>query len=234
MKDIILFEEVKELIAIMLFGSKARSDSDIYSDTDIFILIEDNLNQTRKQKIINTVKLAINLNDVNVSIYTSKIFRKMAEDGSMFLWHLKIEGKYLYKKNNIDIFNSLKDFNRYKKNYTLYNELFIDAKESILKNGINAYDLSMLFFVSRNVSLLTCFKLNNPKFGRYSVYQGVINHLNFEPLKWEYYTFLAEWRLDYTRGINKDLEYPSDNNMKEIFNGIESLLNLSKHILFGE
>lgn len=229
MIDTNLFKNISGLLAVTLFGSKARNDNDIYSDTDIFVLTE---NSADIEEISNSIKLIIK--EANVSLYTIEIFEKMLQDGAMFLWHLKIEGKQIYNKYEIDLFKGLKPFNKFKDNFDLYRELFIEAKKSIFTNKINGYDLSMLFFVCRNVSLLTCFKINKPNFGRYSAYQDVITYLEFSPLDWSNYLLLADWRLDYTRGINKDLEYPSIKKMNRILLEVENLLNCCKKIIYEE
>jgi len=70
-------------IAVMLYGSTARGSSNRESDIDVLELVE----QSPCQRSVNRV---------NVSQYMPKHIRSMARSGSLFVLHLKLEGKILY------------------------------------------------------------------------------------------------------------------------------------------
>ncbi|WP_416150822.1 nucleotidyltransferase domain-containing protein [Salipaludibacillus sp. HK11] len=228
------FKKIDGLEAVILFGSKARNDADNNSDVDIFILIDDNYSEVNKNNLIKKVSRIIDDKKTNVSLYSKEVFNKMLDDGSMFLWHLKLEGKYIFNRYNMDIFKGLNDFQNYRKNLNLYKDLFAEAKESITTNMVNSYDLSMLFFLCRNLSLLTCFKIGRPNFGKYSAYNELIYYLGFEPIRWENYIILSKWRMNFTRGIGDNLMYPSVLETNKIISEIEVLFSFCEEILSKE
>ena len=83
------FEEIEDLLSIVLFGSKAREDEDDFSDVDIFLLVED-IPQERITEILNKVKTRLLFNNIGISLYTISTYKQLLLEGSMFLWHLKL------------------------------------------------------------------------------------------------------------------------------------------------
>lgn len=232
------FSDIKGLEVVMIYGSIARNDADIDSDIDIFALTEDFLTDIERVKVVKKITEKIlcqyPAKEVNVSLYTYKIFNNMSLEGSLFLWHLKKEGKYLYNKRRIDIFLNLASFNGYQKNMELYKKLFTSVQISLKKNGANSYDLSLLFFLCRNISILTCFKIGNPDFGRLSAYKTFTKYLGYQPVSHSNFIELSKWRIDYTRGLEEELKYPNKGHLKEIVNQVSSLLNTCEKILKSE
>lgn len=228
------FQKIDGIEVVMIYGSLARNETDENSDIDIFVLVKDSLEEESKQEIIHKISSSCKEKEINVSLYTVKIFDQMLSDGSLFLWHLKTEGKYIYSSINTDIFLRLNSFNGYVKNFNLYKILFQRIKKSFLKNGVNSYDLSMLFFICRNISILICFKINKPNFGRHSSYRTVIDYLNYEPLKYSDFIYLSNWRMDYTRGIKEDLIYPKNDEVLMIIEQIDILFNECEAILYDQ
>lgn len=225
------FNNIKGLEVVIIYGSVARNEADNNSDIDIFALVEDSLTEFEKEMVIDKICPLISGKEINVSLYTKEVFNKMSKDGSLFLWHLKKEGKYLFNKNNEDIFINLANFNAYQKNMELYRDIFNSVQESFEKNGINSYDLSMLFFLCRNLSILTCFKIGEPKFGRYSAYESLTKFLNFEPIIHSDFMYLSKWRIDYTRGIEEELAYPTKDEIIKIINEVSILFNVCEKVI---
>jgi predicted nucleotidyltransferase len=225
------FNYIKGLEVVIIYGSMARNDADNNSDIDIFALVEDSLTEFEKEKVIDKICSLISGKEINVSLYTKEVFNKMSKDGSLFLWHLKKEGKYLFNKNNEDIFINLANFNAYQKNMELYSDLFNSIQKSFGENGINSYDLSMLFFLCRNISILTCFKIGKPNFGRYSAYETLTKYLNYEPISYSDFIYLSKWRIDYTRGIEEELVYPTKDELIMIIKNISILFNVCEKII---
>lgn len=225
------FQSIKGLQVVMIYGSVARNDEDSSSDLDVFALVNDILTEREQEEVVENIASKLKGDEINISLYTESIFKKMLKEGSLFLWHLKLEGIYIYNKYDLDIFFSLSNFNGYDKNLELYQKLFKRCKQSLVENNVNSYDLSMLFFICRNLSILTCFYLNEPSFGRYSSYQTLINKIRQEPLKYTDYVYLSKWRMDYTRGIEEELEYPDNTSLAKLVLSIESLFTLCETII---
>ncbi|WP_166000809.1 nucleotidyltransferase domain-containing protein [Bacillus sp. Cs-700] len=226
--------EIDELINIILFGSKARKDNDLYSDADIFILVED-VSQIRKKQIIEIVEKAIDFDNVGISIYTKSLFDKLLQEGSMFLWHLKMEGKNIYcRDKEVDLFENLNEFTKYEVNLKTYINIFNKTKESLSRNGVNIFDLSQLFFVCRNLCLLTCFRKGTPTFGRITVYTNLSSVVSNMPLSLQNYKFLSKCRLNYTRAAGLDIPMPSEKYLSELLLELDRLIELCTEIIMED
>ncbi|UOO43803.1 nucleotidyltransferase domain-containing protein (plasmid) [Priestia megaterium] len=227
------FSKINGLLSVILFGSAAREDSDEYSDVDIFLLV-DNVSQERIDQITDKVKEKIGRPNIGISLYRKDIYNKLLLEGSMFLWHLKLEGKVIYIKEDLLLFEHLQPFANFNKNLSTYEKLYIKTIKSLDLNGINSFDLSQLFFICRNICLLTCFKLGHPTFGRLTAYSKLIELINVTPLDWSNYIYLSEWRLNYTRGNLKKTKYPTKEELFNLLNQIDTLMKICKRIIRGD
>jgi hypothetical protein len=69
-------------LAVLLYGSRARGNPRIDSDTDIL-------------QLVNDLPLAYSIGSMNVTEYRPRTIRAMARAGSLFVLHLKTEGVIL-------------------------------------------------------------------------------------------------------------------------------------------
>ena len=62
----------------------------------------------------------------------------MAKNGSLFLWHLKLQGKVIFSKNAVveEVFSSLKQYDNYQQDLNYYGELLEDVIISMKKRGM--------------------------------------------------------------------------------------------------
>lgn len=222
--------ELKNLLSIVLFGSEARGDSDEYSDVDIFLLVED-IAQNEINEVVDKIKSKLHYRNIGISLYTRTIYNQLLSEGSMFLWHLKLEGKVIYLKENLNLFKDLQPFTKFNENLTTYENLYKQTTKSLRMNGVNYFDLSQLFFISRNIYLLSCFKLGHPTFGRFSVFSKFVECIGFSPLDWDNYKYLSKWRLNYTRGVGYEVIYPTDEELLNILEQIENLIIICRRII---
>lgn len=207
---------------IILYGSEARKESDKFSDIDICIIID------RMESAISVTqeleKLNYNFKEHEVTIHDEIQFNKMLKKGSLFLWHIKLEGKILHDENNyfnIKI-NQLNKFKDYKGELIYYNEILTDLEKSILELNFQPnFDCALLFTLIRNSCILISYKDGNPHFGRESAFayckkfvQGFdFNSSNFKKL--------LDFKLRYERG--------SDINRPKI--EMDSAISMAKGIL---
>jgi hypothetical protein len=83
---------------VVLFGSQSRGDADMGSDTDIAIFAD-----AASAEDLVRIKGNIGSNSgtaANLSVYSLTTAEDMAADGSLFLWHLKLEGKILFQRDH--------------------------------------------------------------------------------------------------------------------------------------
>ncbi|MEC1716441.1 nucleotidyltransferase domain-containing protein [Schinkia azotoformans] len=221
-----IFENDKNILAVIEYGSYARGDNDEYSDYDLFILTKD-LSNRRLQKIREKVSKLLSYKNYDLSIYDEETFNRMLLDGSLFLWHLKREGRIIYQKKGFkSLFESLKEFKGSEEDLFLYKRIFETSKKSIERNGINLYDLSIFAQLARNSLIILCYKMGNPQFGRKTVYDTATMLLkkNLTLDKITYYN-LIDFKFEYSRGITTK-ELPKTDDTNEIINKLENLILL--------
>lgn len=230
-----IFDQFDSIITVITFGSKARGDNDENSDSDIFILCE-NIDFREISDLKSNLGKLIKIHPSNFSIYCKTEFNLMLKKGSLFVWHLKLEGKIIFSRIDLDsIFKELQPYSNHKKDLLLYELLLGDSKESIILFGVNIFDLATLFTVCRNCCMVICHKLNYISFGRLSVYYTTKELLKEKILlKESNYLMLLSWKLLYSRGITFDDPLPSLSETELIFKEIEDLISIGLKVCDDE
>jgi hypothetical protein len=220
-----------DVVAVVLFGSTARRDEDAYSDKDVFVLCED-------IGLLAVVDLKKNViyprigQEEGVSCYTTSVVRRMADKGSLFLWHLKLEGKTVFSKNGIleEIYARLAPYARYAEDITSYHELLQDVRESLRHHAhISEFDLSLLFTIARNTCILLCHHAGTPKFGRSNAYLWASHLFGAEfPLPDSVYQQLCAWKLWYERGRVPPMRPSSDLDVPSVIEYLAQLIQFAR------
>lgn len=88
---------------IIMYGSYARGDNDIYSDIDLIIIVDDiNMRfQDRSIKVIRSVSEEDEENEIPINpiVYTTQEFKNMLENKESFLVLALQESVLLWKRN---------------------------------------------------------------------------------------------------------------------------------------
>ena len=216
-------ETTESVTAVVLFGSAARQDADAHSDTDILVLCNCSdlyaLGQIRNDVIVP----AIGRRD-GVCCYRDIDFRSMARKGSLFLWHLKLQGRVLISKTGTyeSILETLRPYDNYEGDLKCYAELLADVTASLRRYGaLNELDLSILFTIARNACILLCYHEGTPEFGRSNPYLTARRLFdNTFPLDDWVYPELCSWKLWYERGVRPQsgirMQLPRDALVEQI------------------
>lgn len=152
--------------AIWLYGSHARGVTDADSDLDIFVATSD---LTGSEKIENTISQA--WPGASLSMYTWREITRMAEYGSLFLQHLKIEATPLHESPSCrgvlrQILGDLPNYSLAARDVDGFNVVLEDVGEALDDDGSETYELAVLGTVIRHSAILGCWLLNRPTFGR--------------------------------------------------------------------
>ncbi len=223
--------ESVQVLAVVLFGSAARKNGDAFSDRDIFVLCKDlPLAELLKLKQ-NFILPRVGEGD-GVSCYRHKDVLLMVRKGSLFLWHLKLQGNIIFSKDGVleKIFAMLKPYENYEKDLNDCVDLLGDVKKYLAKwKEPNEFDLSVLFTITRNACILLCYHSGNPKFGRSNAYMTAkrIFGQNFPLSDWVY-PRLCAWKLWYERGIEPHGDIGDESELEAIVEEVGTLLEFAR------
>ena len=227
---------MKADIALWLYGSKARGDSDDFSDTDLLVIGKSIKDLKYAEKLIPKGLLKMNLN-----FHSWKEIQIMAKYGSLFLHHLKTEGKCIYKgelakDKLLYLFSTLKDYKKTKTDLKSFLKVVKETRQSLITNQMLYFDLSVLATVIRHCSILGCWHLKKPCFNRIEPVKYLTKILGLSKINIEEYSKLYKYKLYIERRISKsDVEEIKTSpiiwiqNAENIINGVKRIANEQKN-----
>ncbi len=148
------------------YGSVARGDADRLSDFDVLVV-------GPETGELGTVMSAAGLDfhRASISRYSWDEIVGMAGYGSLFLHHVRLEGRPLYENDACrgqlrTVLDELGEYTLARRDVQGFKTVLGDVAESLRYGGAKAFELSVLGTVIRHGSILGCWLLGNPTFGR--------------------------------------------------------------------
>lgn len=203
--------ETFDILSIIMFGSSARGESDDYSDVDVCVITRNHHSRSRLAIIKDYLSNKYSFKNADIIIYSAEQIENMYRYGSLFLWHLKLEGKTLYDDSYFsELCDKLAKYDKHLSELNYHYELLKDVESSIENLCIvNEMDLGQLFTICRNTCMILAHFNNQFAFGRKSAFSAA-NQIYFDlPLTEEEYIYLSRWKLRYERGLFDELALPS-------------------------
>lgn len=225
-----LFEIPQEVKGILLFGSRARGDSDNNSDLDICVLCDD-VGFEQAQRTRDRIASMIGCDRHNVSLYTEQKVESMLRKGSLFMWHLKKEGKILFSKGGYceRVLSHLRPYRRHKEDLLYYGSLLHDVRDSIDSHGVNPFDLDLLFTLYRNTCMVICNLCGRIAFGRVNVFEQAKETYGKMLQDSDGYYFLSKWKLAYSRGLTTQdtSELPTSTKVSTLIDEVARVISFA-------
>lgn len=108
-----------EILSIILFGSYARGDSRPDSDIDVCVLLE--RDSFPDESEVRRLAPSLANGQLSLVFYSKDAIADMIDYGSLFLWHIKLEGVTLYGHEYADgILGRLNPFVRHQDEISYY------------------------------------------------------------------------------------------------------------------
>jgi hypothetical protein len=220
-------------LATVLFGSRARGDADRLSDTDIAIFVEaDGAEELREVKA--EFEAGSHNSNTTLSLYSRGTAEYMACEGSLFLWHLKLEGKIINDRHKW-LSNLLQDLPAYgnaqaSRDLKTFSQVLSDCSYA-LSNQLNTleFEMATMFAVLRNVAIIYCFKNGTPCFGRTSPITKLAHDTGAGfPFSSEQILCLERMRLAYVRNPEPALPHMSGSAVLDTLQGVLLVLKFVK------
>jgi predicted nucleotidyltransferase len=179
--------------AIWLYGSRARGDSTSASDFDVLVI--GTMPDSEVAKIFD--KRAESL---SISRYSWDEIEGMKAYGSLFLHHLRDEGRVIYETEIVQgkfakLVKHLPAYRKAKTDLEGFRQTILDVRSSIANGGSAPFELSVLATVMRHSAILACYFLGKPKFGREEPVQTALKDFGFDPIMYDWFRELYQFRL---------------------------------------
>jgi len=158
---------------ILLYGSYARGDADSVSDIDVLVVSSIKPQDDEILKLLPTCYKGV----LHTSHYTWKEFSVMSSYGSLFLHHIAAEAKILHfggdALNHLNyLLSELPSYQLAKRDLSSFRITVNDVTIG-LKIGLPpCFELAVLGGVARHASVLGCYIMGKPTYGRRSISQA--------------------------------------------------------------
>ncbi len=167
--------------AVWLYGSHARRDEDVLSDVDVFVVSDTEVSKMEVEQLVPGLP-----DDISVSQYSWGEVIDMADYGSLFLHHLRTEGQVLWEApasegQLLKLLSGMGDYKHAQRDIRGFMTVLQDVKASLRKGGVFTYELGVLGTVLRHSSILGCWLIGNPSFGRITPVQRIVSRYDLSP-----------------------------------------------------
>lgn len=152
--------------SVWAYGSVARGDADHMSDFDVLVV-----GPEAGELGTMMMEAGLSCDKISISRYSWDEIIGMAKYGSLFLQHIRLEGHPLYENDACrgrlrTILGELEEYTLARRDVQGFKTVLGDVAESLQQGGAKAFELSVLGTVIRHASILGCWLLGNPAFGR--------------------------------------------------------------------
>ena len=219
--------------AAVLFGSCARGDSDDHSDVDIAVFLS-----CKGLEMLELIKRELDGRvtppGANLSIYSCRTGEIMASEGSLFLWHLVIEGKVLYERDSWmnSLFQRLRPYRAEKAlaDLSTFSAVLADTEKALrYSSGGLLFDAATIYAILRNCAMIYSCSIGAPCFGRFEPITRVREAMGTEfPFDNADLRKLQVLRLAYTRNPSLPYETPDSNWCRESAAKLRTVLEFTK------
>ena len=223
-----------DIVAIIEYGATARDDADEYSDRDICVFSED-VEECAIEEIRLVVSQRFSTEAKSVSCYRLSTVDAMVCGGSLFLWHLRLEGKVLFDPDGIaaEALGALPPYTHFRRDVERFRGVFDDVAEEYVSTGtLSVFELHVLSVVTRNLCMLLTVRAGRPAFGRRSVYLAARTLYPQLPLSDQVWNALMTGHLRFMRDIDvRGHDEQSRPRPDELLNVVRQLIDFATRTL---
>jgi hypothetical protein len=159
---------------IWLYGSTARGDREPTSDVDVLVVGDGD---------VDFAELPLPTRDgISVSRYQWNEIESMVGYGSLFLRHIRDEGKPLKeteRKRLRSLLSSLGPYTRANQELACFSAVLDDVEQAMDGDHSAPFELSVVATAARHAAILGCYFVGSPTFGRSSAFQVLLPQIGY-------------------------------------------------------
>lgn len=179
--------------AIWLYGSCARGDVDRHSDRDVLVVGYAPTSEL-------SFRLAALGSGLSVSQYDWPEIEAMANYGSLFLHHLRLEGSCVFEPPGslgrlTLLLEDLEPYTRARRDLKAFELVVDDVRSAPRHLTTPLFEMAVLATVLRHSSVLGCYVTGAPKFGRTDAFRSLSERWSIPPTVADDFTGLYGFRL---------------------------------------
>jgi len=159
---------------VWLYGSSARGDRDPSSDVDLLVVGDGT---------VDWPGLPLPARDnLSISRYAWDEIEHMADYGSLFLHHVREEGRPLQEMRGARLRGLLSEmgpYSRADRELACFSAVINDVERELEGDHSAQFELSVLATAARHASILGCYLIGMPRFGRTSAFRTRLPQLGY-------------------------------------------------------
>jgi predicted nucleotidyltransferase len=156
---------------LWLFGSAARGDVDDLSDIDVLVA-----GPTSAEAL---ERLPYSASRLSVVRYGWDELAHMTAYGSLFLHHVRLEGRPLHPEAGLrlrELLETLPPYHRADRELASFRLVLDDVEDSLAGEHSPAFELSVIATALRHSCILGCYAMGRPTFGRRTAFRVFLQH----------------------------------------------------------
>ena len=187
---------------IWLYGSHARGNAKPDSDLDVLVIGDGDPHRPGVPDVGERSK------NLSISRYSWSEIRGMASYGSLFLHHLRLEGRPIFDDQDCrgrlrQLLDELPEYTRGSRDVKGFGSVLRDVGAELTRRCDDPYELSVLGTIIRHSAILGCWLLGTPQFGRAKPVHVIAEAIGSEA-DWGGFRELYQYRLYCDHRIDKD------------------------------
>lgn len=161
---------------VWLYGSSARGDWDSSSDVDLLVVGDG---------AVDLQQLHLPSRDcISLARYAWPEIEQMAAYGSLFLHHVRLEGRPLVEGRHRRLQSTLASLGSYRRaeqELGCFRRVLADVEESLHGDHSPDFELAVVATAARHAVILGCYLMGEPDFGRRTAFQRLLPRLGYPP-----------------------------------------------------
>jgi predicted nucleotidyltransferase len=194
------------VVEVWMYGSAARGDADRLSDLDLLVVGDSGEEGDLPAALMSGESLS-------VSRYTWDEIAAMVGYGSLFLHHVRQEGRPIVEDDPPRLRQLLAQLPRYRRagqELDSFAEVVADVRHALEGDYSPQFELAVLATAARHAAILGCYLSGEPQFGRIEPFRLLLRRFGYSSTDIEAFERLYDYRVAENQGDVRPVDERDD------------------------